>query len=94
MRPYAEAMATLADLATERTELSPDEIDQLQALVAEWSLLSDLAFSDLVLWLPTWNDGGFVAGAQVRPTTGPTRIPQDIVGQFSPKGRQIGRAHV
>lgn len=81
-------MATLADLATERTELSPEEIDQLQALVAEWSLLSDLAFSDLTLWLPTWNDGGFVAGAQVRPTTGPTRIPQDIVGQFNPKGRR------
>jgi two-component sensor histidine kinase len=81
-------MATLADLASERTELSPDDIEQLQALVAEWSLLSDLAFSDLVLWLPTWNDGGFVAGAQVRPTTGPTRIPQDIVGQFTAKGRQ------
>ena len=81
-------MATLADLAHERTELSPEDIDDLQALVAEWSLLSDLAFSDLTLYLPTWNDGGFVVGAQVRPTTGPTRVPQDIVGQFSPKGRK------
>lgn len=86
--PTLKGMATLADLASERTDLSPDDIDQLQALVAEWSLLSDLAFSDFVLWLPTWNDGGFVAGAQVRPTTGPTRIPQDIVGQFMAKGRQ------
>lgn len=80
-------MATLADLARERTELSPAEVDLIQAVVAEWSLLADLAFGDLVLWLPTWNGGGFIAGAQVRPTTGPTRVSQDVVGQFAAKGR-------
>ncbi len=82
-------MATLADLAQERTDLTSEDVAHIQALVAEWSLLSDLSFSDLVLWLPTWNDGGFVAGAQVRPTTGPTRLPHDIVGQFTPKGRKL-----
>jgi len=81
-------MATLADLAHERTDLTAEDVEALQALVADWSLLSDLGFSDLVLWLPTWNDGGFVVAAQVRPTTGPTRLPQDIVGQFNPKGRK------
>ncbi|MEY4348095.1 MAG: hypothetical protein RIS43_514 [Actinomycetota bacterium] len=84
---YAALMATLADLAKERTDLSPDDVEALQGLVADWSLLSDIAFSDLVLWLPTWNDGGFVAAAAVRPTTGPTQQPHDVVGQFVAKGR-------
>lgn len=80
-------MASLADIARDRTDLGEAAIAHLQALVTEWTLLADLGFADLVLWLPTWNDGGFVAAAQVRPTTGPTRLPDDIVGQFSARGR-------
>ena len=86
-RLYAALVATLADLAKERTDLTADDVEALQALVADWSLLSDFSFSDLILWLPTWNDGGFVAAAAVRPTTGPTQQPHDVVGQFIPKGR-------
>ena len=56
--------------------------------MADWTLLSDLAFADLVLWLPTWHGGGFVAADQVRPTTGPTSLFDDIVGQFAPRGRR------
>lgn len=80
-------MATLADLCAERTDLTADEVGQLAALVAEWSIMADLSFGDLVLWVPTWNGGGFIAVAQVRPSTGPTRIAQDLVGQFIPRGR-------
>lgn len=80
-------MASLGDIARDRTDLSESAIAHLQSLVSEWTLLADLGFADLVLWLPTWNEAGFVAASQVRPTTGPTRIPDDIVGQFSPKGR-------
>lgn len=80
-------MAALGDIARERTDLGEAAIAHLQALVTEWTLLADLGFADLVLWLPTWNDGGFVAAAQVRPTTGPTRLPDDIVGRFAPRGR-------
>ncbi|PHX60708.1 MAG: ATPase, partial [Actinobacteria bacterium] len=50
-------------------------------------LLADLALSDLVLWLPTWNEGGLVAVAQVRPTTAPTRVPDGVIGDFAPRGR-------
>jgi hypothetical protein len=82
-------MATLADLARERTDLVDADVDFLQSYVSEWSLLADLGFSDLTMWLPTWNEGGFIAGAQVRPTTGPTRQPQDVVGQFLAKGRNL-----
>ena len=80
-------MSTVAKLASERTDLTAAEIDRLYAVVGEWSLLADLALSDLVLWLPTWNEGGLVAVAQVRPTTAPTRVPADVIGDFAPRGR-------
>jgi two-component sensor histidine kinase/PAS domain-containing protein len=51
-------------------------------------VLADLAFSDLVLWLPTWNTSGYVAAAQLRPTTGPTVFNDDLVGSFLPRGRR------
>jgi hypothetical protein len=50
--------------------------------------VADLAFSDLVLWLPTWHGGGFIAADQVRPSTGPTGIDDDIVGEYAAKGRR------
>ena len=81
-------MARFDDVARERTDLSEADLDHLRALVADWTLLSDLAFADLVLWLPTWNGGGFVAADQVRPTTGPTVLFDDIVGQYAARGRR------
>lgn len=80
-------MVDLDRLARERTDLSSEQIAHLHLLTADWTLLSDLSFSDLVMWLPTWNDAGFVAAAQVRPSTGPTVYPEDIVGLFAAKGR-------
>ncbi|MEI6374110.1 MAG: sensor histidine kinase [Actinomycetes bacterium] len=82
-------MTSLTVLARDRTELSDDDAAHLQAVVAEWSLLADLGFSDLVLWVPTWNDGGVIAAAQVRPTTGATSVPDDVVGQFAPRGEWV-----
>ncbi len=81
-------MARFDDVARERTDLSEADVDHLRALVADWTLLSDLAFADLVLWLPTWHGGGFVAADQVRPTTGPTVLFDDIVGQYAARGRR------
>lgn len=71
----------------ERTDLSPEDLEHLTAVVEDWSLLADLALSDLVLWVPTWNDAGAVAVAHVRPTTAPTSVPEDVVGKFTPRGR-------
>lgn len=88
-------MVDLDRLARERTDLTEDEIAHLHLVIADWTLLSDMWFSDLVLWLPTWNAAGFVAAAQVRPSTGPTVYPEDIVGMFAAKGRlqEVERAH-
>ncbi|MCA0330634.1 MAG: histidine kinase N-terminal domain-containing protein, partial [Actinobacteria bacterium] len=81
-------MARLDDVASERTDLGDADLDHLRSLVRDWTLLADLAFADLVLWLPTWHGGGFVAADQVRPTTGPTTLFDDVVGQFVARGRR------
>lgn len=80
-------MAGLDTIARDRTDLGDAAIAHLQALATEWTLMADLGFSDLVMWLPTWNRGGFVAAAQVRPTTGPTHLLDDLVGNFLARGR-------
>jgi len=77
----------LYEIAQSRTELTESDIAHLQLLLSDWTLIADLAFADLILWLPTWNEAGFVAAAQIRPTTARTHIPEDLVGRFVPRGR-------
>jgi len=79
---------TLNDVARRHTDLSDADLERMHLLLADWQLLADLAFSDLVLWLPTWNGSGFVAAAQMRPTTGSTVFGDDLVGTFLPRGRR------
>jgi two-component sensor histidine kinase len=71
----------------ERTELPAEAIGALASLTSNWSLLADFALSDLILWVPTWNEGGMVAVAQIRPATAPTTLSEDVVGSFAPRGR-------
>jgi len=75
-------MPTLSALAR-RARLAAPDIDWLHALVSDWQLLADLSFADLVLWarLP---DESWIVLAQMRPTTGPTAFPDDIVGSVRP----------
>ena len=72
-------MSTLADLLRARTSLDDEDVDWLHRLAAEWQLVSDLSFADLVLWVPL-GDAGWLAVAHMRPTTGPTVHPGDVVG--------------
>ena len=81
-------MPGLREIASKHTELTEADLDQLRRLLTDWQLLADLGFSDLVLWLPTWNRSGYVAAAQRRPTTGPTVFTEDRIGTFLPRGRQ------
>jgi len=80
-------VGTLAGIVAEHTDMSAGERDHLSRLVEEWSIVADLALSDLVMWVPTWNEGGLVAVAQVRPSTAPTAVPDDAIGRFMPRGR-------
>lgn len=81
---------SVAKRLEQRTELAPASVQFLESLVEQWSVLADLAFSDLVLWVPTWNEGGLLAVDQVRAATAPTSIAEDLTGQFSPRGRNAG----
>jgi two-component sensor histidine kinase len=72
-------MSALSDLLASHTTLDSDQVGHLQRLVAEWQLLSDMSFADLLLWVPT-ADGVFLCAAQCRPTTGPTAYLHDRVG--------------
>lgn len=75
-------MPTLAYLARRHTRLSGGELRWVHALVADWQLIADLSFADLVLWAPVAYDRSWVALAQVRPTTGATALRDDLVGRI------------
>ena len=81
-------MPSLQALAQTHTDLSADDVEWLSMLVADWQIIADLSFADLVLWLPTADGSGYWAGAQMRPTTGPTAFVDDIVGSFLSAGRR------
>jgi two-component sensor histidine kinase len=73
----------MLELARCNTALDDDDLEHLQHLVASWQVLADLSFSDLLLLAPVAGDSGrtFVVLAQVRPTTGQTSYPDDLVGR-------------
>ncbi|HUP99209.1 MAG TPA: sensor histidine kinase [Aeromicrobium sp.] len=76
-------MPTLDEIARRQGSLSPDDVAWLHAVVADWQIVADLAFSDLVLWVPDAEARGQWAAAQIRPTTGPTTLLEDVVGSFA-----------
>ncbi|MFZ9840534.1 MAG: sensor histidine kinase [Candidatus Nanopelagicales bacterium] len=75
-------MARLEQLIAQHAELPAAAVETLAQLVSEWTLLADLSFSDLLLWVPKWHDRGYVCVAQIRPVTAPTTIDSDLVGSF------------
>ncbi len=74
-------MHSLADVIAQHSDLTAADVGHLQRLTDEWELLADLAFSDLILWVPDADPNVFWAAAQVRPTTGPTALTDDVVGE-------------
>jgi len=72
----------LFELARANTALSGAALLHAQQLVASWQPLADLCFSDLLFLAPVQGEDGhrFVVLAHVRPTTGQTLYPTDLVG--------------
>jgi two-component sensor histidine kinase len=80
-------MSALTDTLAARTSLDDAQVDHIARLVGEWQLLADLAFADLLLWVPVTlpameagSERAFLCVAQCRPTTGPTAYQHDQVG--------------
>jgi two-component sensor histidine kinase/PAS domain-containing protein len=84
-------VSTLAELVRARTSLTDADLEHLQRLVAEWQLIADLSFADLVLWVRTV-DGHWLAASHKRPTTGPTAYPADLVGEELAESPRLERA--
>jgi two-component system, sensor histidine kinase PdtaS len=80
-------VSTLSELVGEHTDLTPADIDRLHSLVADWAMLADLSFADLLLCVQIASGGAdrssddFLVVAQVRPATGPTVYAEDMVAQ-------------
>ncbi|GAA5152452.1 PAS domain-containing sensor histidine kinase [Nocardioides marinquilinus] len=88
-------MPSFTEVVRTHTALTPDDVAWLQLLQADWQIIADLSFADLVLWLPDREGTGFWAAAQMRPTTGPTAYVDDVVGTFLARGRRplVDAAH-
>lgn len=78
-------MLAIDELIASQTALTDEDRAQLMELLAEWQLLSDLSFADLILWIPkrkdyqSWPDG-HIAMAHIRPTTAATVFAHDVIG--------------
>ena len=78
-------MASIEEYLQGRSPISPSEIHRLRELVADWQILSDLSFADLILWVPIRKDAmswptGYIAVAHIRPTTAATVFAHDVIG--------------
>ncbi|ARC57392.1 putative sensor histidine kinase pdtaS [Frondihabitans sp. 762G35] len=73
-------VSTLSDLVLAQGRSSEADVEWLHLLVGDWQLLADLAFADMVLWVPT-EAGSFVAVAHARPSSSATLFYRDFVGQ-------------
>ena len=79
-------MPAIEEFLRGRSPLGDGQIHRLRELIADWQLLSDLSFADLILWVPLRKDfkswpTGYVAVAHIRPTTAATLFPHDVIGE-------------
>jgi two-component sensor histidine kinase len=81
-------MPDLVGLVQRHTALDDSDLARLQALIGEWQLLADLSFADLLLWVPTADQAGYVLVAQVRPVTAQTAYVEDRIGQVIAEGKR------
>lgn len=72
-------MSTLSDLVYAQGRSSDADVEWLHRLAGDGQLLADLAFADIVIWVPTGDDS-FVAVAHTRPSGAATLFYRDIVG--------------
>jgi len=79
-------MPKLEEFLHDRSPLDSKQIRRIRELTADWQLLADLSFADLILWVPLRKDfktwpSGYVAVSHIRPTTAATVFTQDVIGQ-------------
>ncbi|MFD1715671.1 sensor histidine kinase [Amnibacterium flavum] len=73
-------MPTLSELVSSAGRSTAPDAEWLHLVAGDMQLLADLAFSDVVLWVPS-SDSSFVAVAHNRPSSAATLFYRDFVGQ-------------
>lgn len=73
-------MSTLSEIVKRSGRSTQADLEWLNLLIADWQLVADLVFADLVLWVPT-ADESFVAVAHARPSSAATVFYRDITGE-------------
>ena len=74
-------MSSLEELVEQRAGLHGAPVDALAAVAAEWQILADLSFSDLLMFARDREDGELTVVAQMRPYTAQTIYQEDLVGR-------------
>jgi len=72
-------VSTLSDLVHAQGLSNDADVEWLHRLAGDGQLLADLAFADIVIWVPT-ADESFIAVAHTRPGGAATLFYRDIVG--------------
>jgi len=72
-------VSTLSDLVYAQGRSTAEDVEWLHRLAGDGQLLADLAFADIVVWVPTPDDS-FIAVAHTRPSGAATLFYRDIVG--------------
>jgi two-component sensor histidine kinase len=81
-------VSTLSDIVHAQGKSTESDIEWLHLLVGDWQLIADLAFADIVLWVPS-SDGSYVAVSHARPSSSATLFYRDFVGQtIKPEWKQ------
>ena len=85
-------MYPLRPLARRFTDLGERDVMHLQRLVADWQMLADFNFADLLLFAPLRDGDGYVVLAQVRPFPAQTLYQEDMVGAMVLRRPRVARA--
>ena len=76
-------MADFSHILTTRPDFDDEDREWLHHLVADWQVIADLSFADLLLILQN-GDGKYIIAEQCRPSTVMSLRTDDVVGDEVP----------
>ena len=77
---YYYIMADFSNILATRPDFNDSDREWLHHLVADWQVIADLSFADLLLIIQN-GDGDYVVAEQCRPSTAITLRTDDLLGK-------------
>ena len=81
---YYGCMADFSHILMTRPDFGDDDREWLHQLVADWQVIADLSFADLLLILQN-GEGKYIIAEQCRPSTVMSLRAEDVVGNVVPE---------